>query len=322
MSGTLVYKNIATSTYRTESIPIVVGEGPINSYLAPNSGLVYSSLTIPTGATYNVFINATCAPIASFTIKRAINVVMAATCTTLATFQKQVSIVKALTQAPVNTVILKFTINGAIAPLTQSPIAKFSKSVLKSIAAACSPLASIATQKTGGSSFTTYPVFITAVQQPIASFSKVVLLTRVSQMQSIASLTKIVKKPFALAQSPIASIDARKLLKFTLTFAAQAITAAVFNARKLLFTPSNPLAQTGIHPMPAQYSSSRAVTLSDTVQQHYYGFIVTNGGFLTIRGQNDTVDSTIPVLASIIYPIEVSYLKVAGSTATGIFGLS
>ena len=74
--------------------------------------------------------------------------------------------------------------------------------------------------------------------------------------------------------------------------------------------------------MPAQYSSSRAVTLSDTVQQHYYGFIVTNGGFLTIRGQNDTVDSTIPVLASIIYPIEVSYLKVAGSTATGIFGLS
>jgi len=50
------------------------------------------------------------------------------------------------------------------------------------------------------------------------------------------------------------------------------------------------------------------------------GFMVNVAGNLAVRAPGSSADVIITVLAGVIYPISIAYLRVTGTTATGIFG--
>jgi hypothetical protein len=52
------------------------------------------------------------------------------------------------------------------------------------------------------------------------------------------------------------------------------------------------------------------------------GFMVNVAGDVVIRAQKGSADVTLTVLAGVIYPISVKFLRVAGTTATGITGFN
>lgn len=52
------------------------------------------------------------------------------------------------------------------------------------------------------------------------------------------------------------------------------------------------------------------------------GFMVSVGGTMAIRTPKAAADVSITVLAGVIYPISIQYLRVAGTGATGIVGFN
>lgn len=52
------------------------------------------------------------------------------------------------------------------------------------------------------------------------------------------------------------------------------------------------------------------------------GFMVSVGGTMAIRAPKSTADVSITVLAGVVYPIAVQYLRILGTSATGIVGFN
>lgn len=52
------------------------------------------------------------------------------------------------------------------------------------------------------------------------------------------------------------------------------------------------------------------------------GFLVAVAGNVAVRAVGSSADVTLTVLAGVIYPIEIAYLRVTGTTATGISGVN
>jgi hypothetical protein len=52
------------------------------------------------------------------------------------------------------------------------------------------------------------------------------------------------------------------------------------------------------------------------------GFMVNVAGDVTIRTEKSSADVTLTVAAGVIYPISIKYLRVTGTTATGITGFN
>ena len=50
------------------------------------------------------------------------------------------------------------------------------------------------------------------------------------------------------------------------------------------------------------------------------GFMVNVAGNVAVRFVDDTADVTLTLQAGVVYPFRIKYVRVAGTTATGIFG--
>jgi hypothetical protein len=52
------------------------------------------------------------------------------------------------------------------------------------------------------------------------------------------------------------------------------------------------------------------------------GFMVSVGGTMAIRTPRSAADVSITVLAGVVYPIALRYLRIVGTSATGIVGFN
>ena len=52
------------------------------------------------------------------------------------------------------------------------------------------------------------------------------------------------------------------------------------------------------------------------------GFMVSGAGTMAIRTPKSSADVSITVLAGVVYPIALQYLRIAGTSATGIVGFN
>lgn len=50
------------------------------------------------------------------------------------------------------------------------------------------------------------------------------------------------------------------------------------------------------------------------------GFMVNVAGNVAVRFADDSADVTLTLLAGVVYPFRIKYVRVSGTTATGIFG--
>lgn len=67
----------------------------------------------------------------------------------------------------------------------------------------------------------------------------------------------------------------------------------------------------------------RAITphATDALSPVPDGIMVNVAGNVALRGVDGNDDVTLTLLAGVVYPIRAKYVRVSGTTATGIFGL-
>jgi hypothetical protein len=71
-----------------------------------------------------------------------------------------------------------------------------------------------------------------------------------------------------------------------------------------------------------QYNNAVAVTAADASVFSFLAFTVGVTGAIVIRAENSNADVTMTATAGIIYPISIIAVRLTGTTATGIVGLS
>jgi hypothetical protein len=64
------------------------------------------------------------------------------------------------------------------------------------------------------------------------------------------------------------------------------------------------------------------VTPNDATANPFIAFVVGVGGTVTFRAQGSAADVTITAVAGVVYPIQTSFIRAAGTAATGIVGLN
>jgi hypothetical protein len=65
-----------------------------------------------------------------------------------------------------------------------------------------------------------------------------------------------------------------------------------------------------------------AVTPNDVTPNAALAFLVSVGGTVTFRAQGSSADVQITAVAGFVYPIAVSFIRAAGTGATGIVALN